>query len=447
LETQALKQITKTKSKGQIDKLADRIRTEGVISNDTLFSLQEYRTSHKETLSQVFNVLCSLVKQISGDVIVTYRIKRIESIISKVKRYPGMKLSRMADIGGCRCILKSDRQVYQLKLLIEKALTVKTVKDYIKQPQEEGYKSLHLFVSVPNDDKVIEVQIRNQQDHNWATLVEITDLLFDAKLKEFGENKHLLRFHLLLSRVKQLSINEKKELAAIIEEYNYLDKLSEVFARNYLQVRRQWMAIETKSNHKFFLIEAKKEDAPKISSFAKFNEAEDAYFSLYKTSNNANVVLTHLPTPNYSKISIAYSNYILTVHSFLDEFDEILENLIIESLTTKQYSQFLKFYRLYHGIILTHMKNIVDEILSANDFLQQKSGKKRNKNNRKQREWYLDITRKVNNRKQRSKALYQTLQKHKPKGLSGIIITQIIWVSNYLFRKNVKKHYEKYSGK
>lgn len=188
-------------TKGQIDKLGDKIREQRNSLEDlTLGELQEYRTSHKETLSQVFNTLCRTTRKITSDSIVTYRIKRFESIIGKLSRYPDMKFSRMWDIGGCRCILRNNKEVYRLKELIENELTVRKVYDYIEKPQSEGYKSLHLFVCVPDDDKVIEVQLRNQQDHNWATLVEITDLLFDAKLKEYGQNKELLRFHYLLSK-------------------------------------------------------------------------------------------------------------------------------------------------------------------------------------------------------------------------------------------------------
>jgi hypothetical protein len=121
----------------------------------------------------------------------------------------------------------------------------------------------------------------------------------------------------------------------VIKEYRYFERLSEVFSRNYLKVRKQWAEKETKSNHKFLLIEANKDDVPRIDSFYSFQEAEENYFNIYKTRQNANVVLTHLQNINYSQISIAYSNYILTFHSFLFECLEILESLIVDTLKTK----------------------------------------------------------------------------------------------------------------
>src|SRR5688572_32983477 len=106
-------------TKNQTDKVGDRIRQETIIDDRTLEQLQLYRISFKDSLSKIFNILCESTKQISSDNLVTYRIKRIESIVSKLKRFPDMKLSRMADIGGCRCILRSDKEVYKLKKIIE----------------------------------------------------------------------------------------------------------------------------------------------------------------------------------------------------------------------------------------------------------------------------------------------------------------------------------------
>jgi putative GTP pyrophosphokinase len=187
----------------------------------------------------------------------------------------------MWDIGGCRCILRNNGDVYKLKELILKSEAIEIVKeyDYIYEPQKDGYKSLHIFVKFKSSNQIIEIQIRNKADHNWATLVEISDLLFDSKLKEYGEDKKLLRFHYLLSIINTLSTKEKYEISSILKEYNYFKKLSEVFSRNYLQVRKQWFDIESQNNHKFFLIETQKDDIPKISSFKSFYEAEMTYFN------------------------------------------------------------------------------------------------------------------------------------------------------------------------
>jgi len=409
-------------TKGEIDRLGNNIRNEqSTVSEKLLFDLQNYRTSHEKTISEIFNTLCSLSNKIRKDSIVTFRIKRIESIIGKLDRYPKMRFSRMSDIGGCRCILKNDAQVYKLKAAIEKNFIVKSkVNDYIKNPQKNGYKSLHLFVSLPDDDKVIEVQLRNQIDHNWSTLVEITDLLFDARLKEYGENKELLRFHYLLSKIKTIDINDKAELANILKKYSYFDKLSEVFTRNYLEVRKQWLEIERKKENKFFLIVATKSDVPRIKSFANFSEAEEEYFNVYKNLRDANIVLTHLQSPNFNQINIAYSNYILTFHTFMDDSHRIIENLIIDTLKKRKILSFIKYFGLYNSILVNHIKNLMTEMLAAKQlstdkFKEHKYRKRRkNKKPKIEKEWYHDINKQIVKNEERTNKLSKSLIRNMP---------------------------------
>lgn len=384
-------------TKGEIDRLGDKIRLEGkAIQEETLQKLQDYRISHKETLSSIFHSLCSLAHKVNKFSIITYRVKRFESIIGKLNRYPEMKFSRMWDVAGCRCIFYSDEHVYRFKKMIEDfpGLTIKKEYDYIKEPQDTGYKSLHLFLTIPNSTLTIEVQIRNQTDHNWATLVEITDLLFDAQLKEYSKDKKLLQFHYLLSKRKELSIDEKRVIADTIKDYRYFEKLSDVFTRNYIQIRKQWIEIENQGGQ-YYLIETKKDEIPKINSFQNALNAEESYFNTYKTTQNANIVLTHLPIPNYNHISTAYSNYILTSHSFLSDSFEILGSLLEETLEKEKYFTFVKYYKLYNELIYNHVKNLVSEVIEINKMRAQKVISKKAKMRQKEKEWIQDLNRQV----------------------------------------------------
>lgn len=427
-------------TKGSIDRLGDQIRAEyDPLSDQTLLLLQNYRISHKDTLARVFNILCNINRKMGKQNIVTYRIKRFESIIGKLYRFPKMQFSRMWDIGGCRCIVKNNEEVYKLKSLIEQNehLEIRKIYDYIKEPQSEGYKSLHLFISLKGDNKVIELQIRNKEDHNWATLVEITDLLFDAKLKEYGKNKDLLRFHFLLSKRHELTIDEKKEISKTIKKYKYFEKLSDVFTRNYIQIRKQWLDIESKHNHNYFLIETKKDEIPKISSYKKFDEAEENYFKIYKNNQTANVVLTHLPKPNYEQISIAYSNYILTFHSFFDDCYEIFESLIEKTLINKRFFDFIKYFNLYNEIVYNHIKNLMSEVDELLKISEKKSnGKNKPKLTKKERDWVIDINKQIKKRQEKHKRIQVSLRLNMPKS------TLIKFIFNLLV-KSISKKYNK----
>jgi ppGpp synthetase/RelA/SpoT-type nucleotidyltranferase len=102
-------------SSSSIKKLGEKIRSfqyKGEdIPNELLNHLQNYRLSFQKDIDTVFNILSDVSRRIRKDWVVTFRVKRIESILSKLERQPNMKLNTMGDIAGCRCIVNSDTQV------------------------------------------------------------------------------------------------------------------------------------------------------------------------------------------------------------------------------------------------------------------------------------------------------------------------------------------------
>lgn len=111
------------------------------------------------------------------------RIKRPESIFKKLKRYGyEQNIENMVkyvnDIAGVRLICSFTSDIYRLAAMIgnQSDLKVLSVKDYIKNPKEGGYKSYHMLVSVPiflSDsvvDTKVEIQIRTIAMDFWASL-------------------------------------------------------------------------------------------------------------------------------------------------------------------------------------------------------------------------------------------------------------------------------------
>jgi ppGpp synthetase/RelA/SpoT-type nucleotidyltranferase len=425
------------KTNGDINRLGDQIRAEYPnIQKSTKEKIQEHRISFKETTNATFNSLSSLSKRVNKNAIITYRIKRIETIIGKLNRKQDskdeQKFARMWDISGCRCIVDNDREVYKLEKLISKVFKIRKRRDYISKPKPNGYKSLHLYLQLPNNNKVVEVQLRNRLDHNWATLVEITDFIFDSQLKELGKDKQLEKFLLLLSKRKSLTFVDKKFIAKILTNYNYFENLSKEFTRNYLRVRNRWLELEMRQNHKFFLIEIKKGETPIIDSFSLFNRAEEEYFKRYLSNQNSNIVLTHLLKPSYKNMSSAYSNYILTVHSILDDINLILRELIIQSLKEKQYFSFLKYYNQHLSISYNHINNLNSEILVNNSI-----NKNRKKNLLIKNEWTADIENQKIKIDKNEKKLYEEANKYK---IESKIINWFLTVSlKYIVKRNRKK--------
>ena len=111
------------------------------------------------------------------------RLKKFPSIAEKVQR-KGLEFTaesieeNLNDIAGVRVICSFEEDVYTLAeaLLRQDDITLIRRKDYIKNPKSNGYRSLHLIVSVPiflgNEKRImkVEIQLRTIAMDCWASL-------------------------------------------------------------------------------------------------------------------------------------------------------------------------------------------------------------------------------------------------------------------------------------
>lgn len=124
------------------------------------------------------------------------RVKKPMSIIEKMRK-KGLEVTtdnimdNLADIAGVRVICSFPEDIYTVSELLTKQddIRVVTVKDYIRNPKPNGYRSLHLIIEIPiflsNGKKYmkVEVQFRTIAMDFWASL--------DHKLKYKKDNlKH-----------------------------------------------------------------------------------------------------------------------------------------------------------------------------------------------------------------------------------------------------------------
>lgn len=360
-------------SKGDYKRLSERIRkAPDAVSDDDLAMLQALRVTYKEPLALVFSTIEKMALKIDRGSICTYRVKRIESIIGKLTRFPDMQVQRMEDIAGCRCIMSSTELVYELFRKIERnaarlPFEIKgKVNDYIATPKASGYRSLHLNVTLRDgDSRRIEIQLRSYDHHNWATLVETTDLIYKAKLKEYADkvSPELFEFHKLLSiEDKELSRDQKERIINISQQFGYMEKIGTVFSINYLNVRDRWNQ-QRLQRCSFFLIAAGADGLPEFNGYSNFLEAEEAYFNLYTNNHEQrNIVLTHLQRPTFQAISTAYSNYFLTYNAVLLRTLRMLSGLIINFFDYNRLRHFRRYYSYFFDIIVYWYSNKLAEI-------------------------------------------------------------------------------------
>lgn len=147
--------------------------------------LMQYRCAIREieTKLNVLNEEFSLRHERNPFESIKSRVKEPLSIIEKMYR-KGYELTvenieeKLNDVAGIRVICSFVEDIYYLAdmLSAQDDLEVLQVKDYIKNPKENGYRSLHLIVRIPiflSDRKKymrVEVQFRTIAMDFWASL-------------------------------------------------------------------------------------------------------------------------------------------------------------------------------------------------------------------------------------------------------------------------------------
>ncbi len=162
------------------------------------------------------------------------RMKTIQSMMDKLRRKGlpvsiGSAVENLYDIAGVRviCSYIEDIDLVAETLTSQDDIRVIRVRDYIRSPKPNGYRSLHLVLEVPvylKDGRVnvpVEVQIRTIAMDFWATLEhtlrykvpggvpqEISDELVQTAGDIAALDQRMQRIH---DRVERLELSEAGE--------------------------------------------------------------------------------------------------------------------------------------------------------------------------------------------------------------------------------------------
>ena len=210
-------------SKNEVDKAGEILKNKNSSEDDINRAtkiLNNWRAIHSYPLFIIKKNLGRASKKGDKKSLAFQRLKRANSIIGKLTRMsegssgttPGLNkpykgrnhnlnLSEMQDIAGCRAIVKNTetaKKIYKnhyLKGNLKHVLVRKRTRDYIASPKKDGYRSIHLVYEYKSDKGKkeynglrVEIQIRSELQHLWATAVETTDL-FTRQAIKFNEGK------------------------------------------------------------------------------------------------------------------------------------------------------------------------------------------------------------------------------------------------------------------
>ncbi len=176
---------------------ADRFN-EGVDSWETVIFLYNSALKEVGTKLEILNDEFCHIHNYNPIEYIKSRIKTPESIVKKLKRnhYESTienMVNHVNDIAGIRLVCSFTSDIYRLAEMIgrQNDLTVVSVKDYIKNPKDSGYKSYHMLVTVPIflTDRVIdtkvEIQIRTIAMDFWASLEHKIYYKFEGDAPEY----------------------------------------------------------------------------------------------------------------------------------------------------------------------------------------------------------------------------------------------------------------------
>ncbi|ARE84931.1 RelA/SpoT domain-containing protein [Roseovarius mucosus] len=201
--------IERRYSKNQI-KLAGRLlggavqRTPEV--EEAFRIVHNWRLHHAYPMVRERAKLTRLVKPQGG--LTAGRLKRLFSIRKKLFRRSA-ELDQMQDLVGCRAIVPSMdalQEVLSKYKTVDDGGRVRRKTDYIANPKTSGYRSIHLILKFgergAGEKHVgcnVEIQLRTQLQHVWATTVEAVGSMRTEDLKAGEGNTEWLRFLTLMS--------------------------------------------------------------------------------------------------------------------------------------------------------------------------------------------------------------------------------------------------------
>lgn len=151
-----------------------------------------FRIAHNFRMAHAFPLVIERqrLSRIGGsDADTSGRIKRMASIRKKLSKTT-IRLDQMQDVAGIRCILPDIAAVERVVNHYQNRFSsqIKPAVDYIAQPKETGYRSVHIVKTYDGSrtefvGMKVEIQVRTRLQHVWAAAQETIGILTANDLK------------------------------------------------------------------------------------------------------------------------------------------------------------------------------------------------------------------------------------------------------------------------
>ncbi len=325
-----------------VNKAANRIK-DGTATDEDYDIVNNKRSSYGYPLYLARQDLSHMTQGYEGAFVI-YRLKRLKSIIGKLRRYPSMNLYTMQDTAGCRVVVKRVSDVYGIADgfdVCTNRFKFYREKDYIKEPKISGYRCLHRIYKYqgvksdnPYNGLMIEVQFRTKLQHLWATAIETMGIYLKTNLKAGIGDERYLRFFALVSSLFALeectptvpnTSDNKDELLTEIKQLN-----GELGVLNKLRaVRRTTMGItRSKSILRkvgYYVLDLNYDTSTltvKHYPNYRYDKAVEYCNNAEKTSSHDVVLVS---AKSLTELKEAYPNYFGDIKQFVEKLTKVIE--------------------------------------------------------------------------------------------------------------------------
>jgi len=309
----------------------------------------QWRDSHAHPMRSIHQTLRSHIRLREVEGFTAARLKRMNAIRGKLRRMRGRKrplgLDTFQDLGGCRAIMGSMKDAETLIGALKHRCrhVLWDQNDYIHEARPTGYRSHHLKFEFrgTGDKKIysgrrVEVQIRTDLQHSWATAVEAIGLFRGEELKSGKGSSEWLRLFALMSAEfaetegcdpakgmpdRAARMRELKELNGELGAVKILENLSDA-------VYWSQDAVQGRTKPSYYLIEYDNETrqvhvTPQYKNSFPFRSYEAAEKpDNFSGQETANVVL--IEADKMDNLTKAYPNYFGDVQLFKMQLNRLL---------------------------------------------------------------------------------------------------------------------------
>lgn len=315
---------------------------------DAMKVIDNWRAAHAyplNTFQATLRKRLSTLALNSREAPVGQRLKRLPSIEKKLHRNPKMKLERMQDIAGLRAVVPVPRHLNAIRHMYEQegrlSHVLKGVHDYVAEPKEDGYRSVHMIYqyfspTAPAYDGLhVELQLRTQLQHAWATAVETVDLFTGQAIKTGNPMPIWANFFKLASAA--FALEERTPVPAefrVMEAIDIRRLLRQSEAQLNVAVRMRGFSVAADRIHQearrnagyhLVLLDTRRRTL-RIKSFAKdeLAPAMDLYADVERqVAKGAPFDAVLVAGGGINQLRRTYPNYFLDASMFVDRLEQL----------------------------------------------------------------------------------------------------------------------------